>query len=449
MQKQLAIRITTLLVLIVLLMIPLSMIQGLVSVRQQNQSSVEKTIAASLAGEQRIGGPILVVPYVERETEISTDEQGREIKRVHDRPRQVFFVPEEVSFDVNAATEERYKGLYKALVYRSQAKVAVRFHVPENLGLATNPATITPGQAWLAWAVSDVRGLSSSPKIAWNGSPLSSAPGSRFDPVGEGFHTPIGVLDITKEGHHEVTGTMQVAGTRNLAWVPVGKMNRVTLTSPWPHPNFGGSFLPVSREIGANGFTARWEVSHLASKNVSLLMNGLAHNENQRRQLESFDASFIEPVNVYLLAERATKYAILFIALTFGGFFLFETLRPLRLHPLQYGLVGMALALFFLLLLSLSEHIAFGWAYATAAASAIALITYYLSHALKNARAAIGFGVKLVVLYGVLYALLLSEDNALVMGSILLFMVLAVVMVVTRRVDWYQPGGATKESAMP
>ncbi|MBL8513910.1 MAG: cell envelope integrity protein CreD [Betaproteobacteria bacterium] len=447
MQKQLALRIATLLLLILLLMIPLSMIQGLVSVRQQNQSGVEQTIAASLAGEQRIGGPILVVPYVERETEISTDERGRETRRVHERPRQVFFVPEEVTFDVNAATEERYKGLYKALVYRSQAKVAVRFHVPAHLGLAANPANITPGQAWLAWAVSDVRGLSASPHIAWDGKEISSAPGSRFDPVGEGFHTPVGVLDISRDSRHEVTGMIQVAGTRNLAWVPVGKMNRVTLTSSWPHPNFGGSFLPVTREVGAHGFTARWEVSHLASKNVSLLMNGLTHQESQRRQLESFDVCFIEPVNIYLLAERATKYAILFIALTFGGFFLFETLRPLRLHPLQYGLVGMALALFFLLLLSLSEHISFGWAYAVAAVSAIALITYYLSHALKNTRAAAGFGVKLVVLYGVLYALLLSEDNALVMGSILLFMVLAVVMVVTRRVDWYLPASSAKEAA--
>ena len=447
MQKQLAIRLATLLVLIVVLMIPMTMIQGLVSMRQQNQAAVEHTIAESLAGAQRIGGPILVVPYVERVTESSTDDRGREITRVHDRPKQVFFVPEEVTFDTTAATEERYKGLYKALVYRSQAKVAARFHVPANLGVAAHPSSITPGEAWLAWSVSDVRGLSASPKMAWNGKALTSAPGSRFEAIGEGFHTPIGILEVSKEGNYEVNGTMDVAGTRNLAWVPVGMKNRVTLKSTWPHPNFGGSFLPVTREIDVNGFTARWEVSHLASKNVSLLTNGQVNNENQRRALESFDVSFIEPVNVYLLAERATKYAILFIALTFGGFFLFETLRPTRLHPMQYGLIGLALALFFLLLLSLSEHIDFGWAYVAAASSGIALITYYLAYALKSARSALGFGAKLVVLYGVLYALLLSEDNALVMGSILLFLILAVVMVVTRRVDWYQPGGAPKQTA--
>ncbi len=442
MQKKLIVRVVTVLLLVLLLMVPLSMIQGLVSERQQNQSGVEQSIAASLAGPQRIAGPILVVPYVEREIETSTDERGRETKRVHERTRQVFFVPEEVSFSATATTEERYKGLYKALVYRSQAQVDVRFEIPANLGLTVPRSSITPGAAWLAWSVSDVRGLIATPKISWNGMEMPSGPGARFDPIGEGFHTLVGMIDASKPTRYEVKGTLQIAGTRSLAWVPVGRMNHVTLASSWPHPNFGGSFLPVKRDISASGFSARWDVSHLASKNVGFLMKGLSHDEAQRRHLESFDVSFIEPVNIYLLAERATKYAILFIALTFGGFFLLETLKPMRLHPMQYGLVGMALALFFLLLLSLSEHMAFAWSYAIAAFSGVALITYYLAHAMRNVRMASGFGAQFVVLYAVLYGLLLSEDNALVLGSILLFLVLATVMIVTRRVDWYQPATA-------
>lgn len=442
MQKQLAVRIATLLLLVLLLMIPLSMIQGLVTVRQQNQAKVEQTIAAGFAGEQRIGGPILVVPYVERETEVTTDEQGRTTTRTHARQRQAYFVPEDVSFESTVAPEERYKGLYKALVYRSVAKVAARFEVPANLGLAAPPAAITTGPSWLAWSVSDVRGLTSAPRMSWNGKELASAPGTRFESIGEGFHTPVGALDVSAAARHEVTGTLQVAGTRTLAWLPVGKVNRVSLASSWPHPNFGGSFLPVSREVSAAGFAARWEVSHLASKNIGLLAAAQSASDGPSRKLEGFDVSFIEPVNVYLLAERATKYAILFVVLTFGGFFLYETLRPVRMHPLQYGLVGLAIALFFLLLLSLSEHVAFGWAYFIAATSGIALLTAYLIPTLGTRRAALGFAGKFLLLYAALYLLLLSEDNALLMGSLLLFLVLATVMLLTRHVDWYQPAAA-------
>jgi inner membrane protein len=156
--------------------------------------------------------------------------------------------------------------------------------------------------------------------------------------------------------------------------------------------------------------------------------------------LEAFGVNFIEPVNIYLLAERATKYGLLFIALIFGGFFLFETLKQLRIHPLQYGLVGISIAVFFLLLISLTEHIPFALAYALAALGCTALLCVYLAAVLRGWSRAWRFGVKLALLFAVLYGLLLSEDNALLMGALLVFACLAAVMMLTRRIDWYAVG---------
>ena len=225
--------------------------------------------------------------------------------------------------------------------------------------------------------------------------------------------------------------------------MPIGETTIVQLTSPWPHPNFGGRFLPKTKHIDDAGFSARWEVSQLATRNGDLIRkNGIS----EREALESLDVSFIEPVNIYLLAERAVKYGMLFVALTFAAFFLFETLKNLRIHPLQYGLVGLALAVFFLLLVSLSEHISFALAYAIASVACVLLIGYYVSHVLGGWRRGVAFSAKLVLLYAVLYGLLLSEDNALMLGSILLFIVLAIVMILTRRFDWYSIGANAPEA---
>ena len=233
------------------------------------------------------------------------------------------------------------------------------------------------------------------------------------------------------------------AGTSALSFAPLGKNTTVQMKAGWPHPNFGGRFLPQTKRIDGSGFSARWEVSHLASKNGALIKQEIA-NERDRTPLETFDVSFVEPVNIYLQAERAVKYGILFVALTFAAFFLFEVLKDLRIHPLQYSLVGLALALFFLLLVSLSEHIAFVYAYLAASSACAILIGYYLAHVLGAWRRGLALATKLALLYAVLYGLLLSEDNALMLGSLLLFGVLAAIMVLTRRVDWYGLGAKDK-----
>lgn len=209
------------------------------------------------------------------------------------------------------------------------------------------------------------------------------------------------------------------------------------LSADWPHPSFGGRHLPATREITSEGFRAAWRISELASEGPRALA---ACREPGCKPLEqyTFGVRLIEPVDVYMQAHRAVKYALLFVLLTFSGFFLFEILRDLRIHPIQYLLVGLALAMFFLLLIALSEHMRFVYAYLIAAAACVGLIAAYLQAVLKSALRALGFAAMLTALYTMLYALLRSEDHSLLMGAILVFAVLAAVMLATRRIDWYR-----------
>jgi len=224
-----------------------------------------------------------------------------------------------------------------------------------------------------------------------------------------------------------------LAGTQGLEVVPVADDTRVQIASAWPHPSFTGDFLPVQRSVRADGFDAQWAVSSLASQ----AQTQLQQLKTADTRLDALRVELIDPVDVYTLADRASKYGILFVVLTFVGFGLFELIRRLPIHPLQYLLVGLALAMFFLLLLSLSEHVAFWIAYVVSALACIGVQLVYLSGVLRSWARAAGFAAGLSALYGALYGLLVSEDNALLMGALLLFGVLALIMWVTRRVDWY------------
>jgi len=437
-QKKLLLRIVVVALLIIILLIPLGMIQGVVSERQILQHQVDATVASSFAGTQRLTGPLLVIAYIEREILTVTDDKGKQSQQAIDHSRQVFVPPEELTYEGSADVEEKYKGIYKTLVYQAKGVWKARFVVPANLGLAASPSMLTPGNAFLAFGLSDVRGLSRSPKIIWSGREISAVSGTNFEALGDGLHADIGTLDIREAQRYEVTANIDMGGTRSLAFVPIGNSTIVQLRAGWPHPSFGGRFLPQTKQIDEKSFSARWEISHLASKNGDLLRRGLKNTDSQ--SLEAFDVSFVEPVNIYQQAERAVKYGILFVALTFAAFFLFETLKDLRIHPLQYGLVGLALAVFFLLLVSLSEHTSFFNAYVAASTACVLLIGYYLSHVLGGWRHGAAFATQLAMLYAILYGLLLSEDNALMLGSLLLFFVLAAIMILTRRINWYQLG---------
>jgi len=270
-----------------------------------------------------------------------------------------------------------------------------------------------------------------------------------------GFHAVL--PEATRQSEHLLHAevSLELVGTSDFAMAPVADDTRVQLEANWPHPSFGGRFLPVQREVGDAGFRARWQLNALATTAPQAAAAGApacapaatdpegavaSARADRRGCIETFGVAFFDPVSPYVLADRATKYGLLFIALTFAGVGGVEVLRRLRVHPVQYGLVGAALAIFFLLLVSLSEHLPFGAAYAIAAAACTLLLGFYGAFVLNGRRAGTLFGLGVGVLYGVLYALLQLEQTALLLGSLLLFATLAGLMVATRRIDWYALG---------
>jgi inner membrane protein len=350
-----------------------------------------------------------------------------------------------VDWGTQADTSYKRRGLFKALGYDLAAEAKGHFEVPAKPALPglSDGVRVTWGTPFVSVLISDTRGLSGAPRLTLEGRSLSFRNGSGLAAMPDGIRAELGGIEPGSALSLPFTLSLSLRGTECLSFMPLAETTRVGLTSAWPHPSFSGSFLPTQRdqEIGPDGFSARWEVSSLAAKAPAAFVTAASDGKPcQGACQESFGVRLIEPVNIYSMSDRALKYGFLFVALSFVAFFLFELLKSLRIHPAQYLLVGLALALFFLLLLSLSEHIPFGLAYGIAAGTCIALQGFYLSYVLGGVARGIGFAGLLAALFGALYGLLVSEDMALLMGSVLLFGLLALVMVITRRLDWYALG---------
>jgi inner membrane protein len=300
-----------------------------------------------------------------------------------------------------------------------------------------SPSDVLWGQAFLAVGISDLRGIQQDIPLSWNGHSLV------FQPGVNGLSTlPSGMFAAVPLGPSQRTVNysfdLKLNGSGRLSFVPTGKTTTVHLGSAWTTPSFDGNFLPQSRQVGEKGFTADWKVFYM-SRSFPQAWRG---NQVEWNSLEAtaFGASFLYPVDAYQKVTRSAKYGALYILLTFGVFFLFEILLGLRVHSIQYILVGSAIILFYLLLLSLSDYMAFGGAYALACVGIITLITGYSRSVLCDWRKAGVIGSLMSVLYGILYVLLRSEDYALLLGSVGLFAALAAAMYVTRNVDWYEVG---------
>ncbi len=439
MNRSFILKIIGMLVLITLMSFAVSYVNGIILERKQNQENVKSDIARSSAGEQTLVGPVLVVPYIEEFTETST-ENGVKKTEVKREQRKTVILPDQLNVEGGFSNEFKKLGIYKALTYQLSGRIKGNFILPANIKLTAyhNNSQLTMQAAYLSMGISDPRGITSSPTITWANQALTFAQGSQLKALGNGIHAAIGMLQQAAETKIAFDIKLNLRGTELFNLAPIAGNNVVTLQSSWQHPHFGGSFLPEAstQKIDTNGFKANWAVSSLSSNNQAVFLNMLNGQEGQL--LESLNIGFVEPINVYSQADRATKYGLLFIGLTFAGFFIFEILKNLRIHPAQYTLVGLSMAMFYLLLVSLAEQIGFASAYLTASAACVLLLGYYLSYVLKSKVNGAIFASMLTALYSALYGILQSEDNALLMGSLMVFGLLALVMIITRKVDWYQ-----------
>ncbi len=424
-------KILMLAILSILLLIPLGMIQSKISERQSMQRQVQQDIARSSSGPQTLNGPSLVIKYKVRERYTTKDKDGNERTTLSESAlKELVVPPNRLKIEGDADVETRSRGIYKANLFNLHAKLSGDVLVPKGYGINRALADIIPVSAYFVMNVSDARGIHNVPALTLNDKLLEFLPGTISPMAGNGMHVKLGTLDASEAHSFKFDFPLELQGMDTFAIFPSGNNTEMTLKSSWPHPSFGGGYLPHTRTISENGFSAQWSVSNLAR-------NSGAQNNNAQNISETFSVGFIDPVNVYLLSERAVKYGILFVVLIFTAFFIFELLQSMRIHPMQYLLVGMAMAVFFLLLISLSEHLSFLISYLLSGAACVALIGAYLIGVLKKRNPAYSFTAGIALLYAVLYGVLQSEDNALLMGSLIMFSALAAVMLLTRNMNWY------------
>ncbi|KUZ73097.1 cell envelope integrity protein CreD [Burkholderia ubonensis] len=429
--------------LVLLILIPLHLVSSIVQERASYREDALRSIWSSYAGPQTMTGPILVVPYTEVtriRTEAAPGQPASE--RVQTEAKRLLVFPKTLSVKGSVATSVRYRGIHKALVYDLQSRWEGTLALPDlkQLQQSAGHVSFAIGNPYLAFGISDIRGLMAQPVLVFGGKRLAMEQGAQLASLRQGVHADLDLGAFPATSSENVVPfsiDLPLLGAQSVAFAPIADQNDFSLKSAWPHPSFDGAFLPRTRTVDGGGFASAWSLTSFNTKVREQIAAG-----NGDDALEAASVSLIEPVNVYLEAERATKYGALFVMLTFASFFMFELVKQLRIHPIQYLLVGLSLALFFLLLLSLSEHIAFEYAYLAASGACIGLLGFYLSFVLHSVKRGAAFAGLLAMLYAALYGLLLSEDNALMLGSLLLFAILAGIMTLTRRIDWYSVGAA-------
>ncbi len=438
-----------------MVLLALMRIEGLVAERAARAGEAVRSVEQSHAAAQTIVGPLLQRAC----TEEWTSETGTGANRVTKDEKHDFTLmqaPNELAIDSRTQADPLHRGLFKVNAYVAHANVSASFATlaplqphAENAG-----GRLHCDAPVLFVALGDVRGVRTA-SIVLDDAGVEVAPGTPNEKYPHGFHATLASSRVDGDAAaRPLTAklVLDAIGTGQLAWVPAAGSTTWTLASDWPHPSFGGQFLPEQRVLRADGFGATWKLSALATSAPADVVRGLdlcrpsavaadadadAGDAKPQNCLDTMSVAFIDPVNPYVLSDRAVKYDLLFVALTFLAVGLIEVLSGRRVHPVQYLLVGMALSVFFLLLLSLSEHLVFELAYAIAAAACAVLLGFYASAMLGRRLAGAAFGAGIAVLYGLLYALLQMEQNALVIGAVMLFAALATVMTLTRRIDWY------------
>jgi inner membrane protein len=426
-------RLLAILVLVAILQIPLWLIGDLLSERAERRDGALTEITASWGRSQRIVGPFLVVPYR------ATAHAAREPERL------AVFLPEQLRIRGELDPSIRHRGIYEAVVYGARLEIAGRFAIPDAAALGLAPERLVWDRAYLALGVDDLRGARGAVTLDWNGTSVPCEPGARHPLLPTGLHAVLPALEPGRPAG-EFALALHLNGSGRLAFTPVGRETEVTLVSSWADPGFSGDLLPVRREIGPDGFDALWRASYFSREYAQQWTEEQGAPSAATLAASAFGVELVRLVDAYRVVERASKYALLFIALLFTAFFLFEILAALRMHVLHYALVGAALVLFYLALLAISEFAPFGAAYLVSAAASTLLITLYCVSILRSGRRSLAIGAALAGVYAFLFFVLRMQDYSLIAGTIALFALLALVMYATRNIDWSAPAaGADHE----
>ena len=450
----------------VALMVPLLMIYGLLWDRQQQAETAQASIGQGWGGQQTIAGPVIVIPY--RATETTTvQENGKDVTRTVNTIRNLYLSPQTNKADVVIKPEKRKKAIYETVVYESQIAGSAEFVLPADIArYGVSREALMLDRAEVRLGISDARGLVDGNSLTVDGTPLALQPGKGL--LSTGNSGTFAFVDWSAAAPMKVDYKIGVRGLGDFKLIPRGVDTRWTVKSSWPNPSFGGDFLPAKRDVKSSGFTATYAVPNLALGQAQVLTGDLSPpvttsygprdaymepvaveaasggggSEASGGTAKAVAISLIEPVDLYSQVDRSIKYGFLFIGFTFVAFLMFDIIAGARVAPAEYLLTGIALVLFFVLLLAFAEVIGFTLAYMVASAAIIGLLAFYSAAVLKSWKRARFLAAMLTGLYALLYVLLNLEAYSLLIGSVLMFFALAGVMYMTRNIDW---GGIGKK----
>jgi inner membrane protein len=402
-------------VLILLMLIPMMFIQDLVKEREQRQNEVVNEVSSKWATAQTITTPYLAVPYKDT---------------ISKKTKHLIILSENLDVTGNVIPEERTRSIYKVLLYRSALNLKANFHF--KLPADIDAKDIYFSDAKLCLGLSDFKGIEEKIKLSYNTVPVAMTPGlpvSNIDSIG--LSAPV---QINASDNISFDVSLKLKGSERLNFMPLSANSNFQLSSSWQNPSFDGNILPSQRIIDNNGFKATWSFNE-----ANLPFATILKDEKIDKESFAFGVNMVQPADQYAKTMRSVKYAILFIGLTFALFFIIELMQQKPVHPVQYVLVGLALVIFYSLLLSISEFLLFNQAYLIAASAIVILITLYAKGHFRSWKIAGIFGILLTALYGFIYILISLEDTALLVGSIGLFAVLSLIMYASRKINWYNP----------
>ncbi len=416
-------------ILILFLLIPVDMVQDVIREREYRKQDAVAEVSGKWGNEQTVAGLVLTIPYTEYFKQVSTTAKEGYVMIAN--RRYAHFFPDQLDITGEVTPEVRYRGIYKAVVYKAKLNVAGKFPQPDFEQWKIENSNVLWDEAFVSLGLSDLRGIQQSVVVKWNGTDYAFEPGVEVkDVIVSGISTQIPVDSANKE--YTFALDLDFNGSSGLDFIPFGKTTTVKLTSPWNDPKFEGAFLPDERDISETGFSATWDVLHL-NRSFPQSFRGATTGLME----SSFGVDLIVPVDEYQKSMRSAKYAAMFITLTFLIIFFVQIMNKVRVHPIQYIIVGLALCVFYTLLIGLSEHIPFSLSYLVASTAIIGMITLYTHSIFKIKRITMLVALLLSALYLFIYTIVQMEAFALLMGSIGLFVVLAVVMYLTRKIDWY------------
>lgn len=426
--------------IILVLQLPALYVRDLVEEREQRQKEASAEVSSKWAKKQIITGPVLVLPYLEEQP----DRINKNVTK-----RFAHFLPDVLNIRSVVSPEEKYRGIYKVMLYSSKNNLTGSYSGVQLKKLKITPQSIVWNEAFVQMNISDAKGLNDDIKIKWNNQLLTlSQDGVNADPANETFASLLNLSGMDDLKQVNFSADLNLNGSEQLLFTPIGKSTTVDMAAKWPHPSFTGDILPITTNIRSDSFAAKWKsVSQKRSfpqqwKENAYVISYFKTNSadsftgNNNLVTSAFGADLYVPVNSYQKILRSVKYAALCMLLTFAAFFIIETSNRKSVHPFQYGLVGVALILFYTLLLSVSEYAGFNLSYVIASVATIGLISWFVKGILSSSRLSFILSAVLLLLYTYIFTILQLQDYSLLLGSVGLFITLAVIMHFSKKIQW-------------